>query len=248
VNVVILTVDDPLYLPSFHERVLSERSDVAAVFVVPPLYRNQTPRDAALRYLRTFGVRATLSLAGRLALAKCRRRSVAGVARRHGVLCEDVADVNDEAFLERLRSLDTDLIVSVSCPQLFKRPLIELPRRGCLNIHGAILPEYRGVLPSFWMLANDEARAGVSIFFVDERIDGGELCGQRTFPIQENESLHSLVRRSKAEAADLLLEVLRTIDDGTVARTALDLGAGSYYSWPDRAAVLRFRAAGHSVW
>ncbi len=247
-NVVILTVDDPLYLPAFHERVLSERDDVAAVFVVPPLYKRQTPRDAALRYLRTFGLRATLSLVARVALTRSRRRSIASVARRHGVLCEPVGDVNAEAFLERLRSLDADLIVSVSCPQLFKRPLIELPRRGCLNIHGAILPEYRGVLPSFWMLANGETRAGVSIFFVDERIDGGELCGQRTFEIQPGESLDALVRRSKAEAADLLLEVLRTIDDGTVTRTALDLGAGSYYSWPDRAAVRRFRTAGHSVW
>ena len=247
-NVVILTVDDPLYLPAFHERVLSARDDVAAVFVVPPLYKRQTPRDAALRYLTTFGARATLSLVCRVALTRCRRRSIASVARRHGVLCEPVGDVNAEAFLERLRSLEADLIVSVSCPQLFKRPLIELPRRGCLNIHGAILPEYRGVLPSFWMLANGETRAGVSIFFVDERIDGGELCGQRTFEIQPGESLDALVRRSKAEAADLLLEVLRTIDDGTVTRTALDLGAGSYYSWPDRAAVRRFRTAGHSVW
>ncbi|HZT14939.1 MAG TPA: formyltransferase family protein [Gaiellaceae bacterium] len=247
-NVVILTVDDPLYLPAFHERILAERNDVAAIFVVPPLYKRQTPRDAALRYLRTFGPRATVSLVGRLVLAKLRRRSITGVARRHGVLCERVADVNAEEFLERLRDLGTDLIVSVSCPQLFKRPLIELPRRGCLNIHGAILPEYRGVLPSFWMLANGEARAGVSIFFVDERIDAGELCGQRTFEIRAGESLDALVRRSKAEAADLLLEVLRTIDDGSVTRTALDLGAGSYHSWPDRAAVRRFRTAGHTVW
>lgn len=247
-NIVFLTVDDPLYLPPFFERVLAARADVAAVFVVPPLYKDQTSRSAAWRYLRTFGVPAAASLARRLVGSRLRQESVARVARRHDVLCEPVADVNDAAFLERLRTLDTDLIVSVACPQLFRRPLTELPSRGCLNVHGAILPEYRGVLPSFWMLANGETQAGVSIFFVDEAIDAGDLCGQRRFTIRPHESLDAFIRRSKAEAAELLLDVLRDIDEGTVVRTPLDLGAGSYYSWPDRAAVRRFHAAGHSLW
>lgn len=243
-----MTVDDPLYLPSFYERVLGERSDVAAVFVVPPLYKGQRRRAAAFRYLDTFGVRATVALAARVVLAKIRRRSIDHVARRHGVLCERARNVNDESFLGRLRTLDTHLIVSVSCPQLFEKPLIELPSRGCLNIHGAILPEYRGVLPSFWMLANGETRGGVSVFFVNEKIDAGELCGQRSFEIRPGESLDAFVRRSKAEAAELLLEVLRSIEEGTVVRTPLDLSVGSYYSWPDRPAVRRFHAAGHSLW
>jgi methionyl-tRNA formyltransferase len=247
-NIVFLTVDDPLYLPSFYKRVLVARSDVAAVFVVPPLYKGQPPRAAALRYFDTFGVRATMALAARVMLAKLRRRSIDHVARRHGVPCERVSDVNDDGFLERLRALDTQLIVSVSCPQLFAAPLIELPSRGCLNIHGAMLPEYRGVLPSFWMLANGETRGGVSIFFVNETIDGGELCGQRSFAIWPDESLDAFVRRSKAEAAELLLEVLASIEEGTVMRTPLDLSVGSYYPWPDRPAVRRFYAAGHSLW
>jgi hypothetical protein len=58
------------------------------------------------------------------------------------------------------------VIVSVSCPQIFKKELIELPARGCLNVHGASLPQYRGVMPSFWMLANGERQAGVSVYFV----------------------------------------------------------------------------------
>jgi methionyl-tRNA formyltransferase len=247
-NIAFLTVDDPLYLPSFYERVLVERSDVVAVFVVPPLYKGQPRRAAALRYLDTFGLRATVALAARVTVAKLRRQSIDHVAKRHGVLCERVGDVNDERFRERLRTLDAQLIVSVSCPQLFQKPLMELPTRGCLNIHGAILPEYRGVLPSFWMLANGETRGGVSIFFVNEQIDAGELCGQRTFEIRPGESLDTFVRRSKAEAAELLLEVLTSIEEETVVRTPLDLSVGSYYSWPDRPAVRRLFAAGHSLW
>jgi len=144
--------------------------------------------------------------------------------------------------------LGTELVVSVSCPQIFKRPLIDLPERGCLNVHGALLPEYRGIMPSFWMLANDEKRAGVSIFFVNEDVDAGELCGQRAFEIPPGEALDAFLRRSKTVAAELLLDVLEEVEKSTVSRTPLDLSAGSYYSWPDRRAVQRFQAAGRRLW
>lgn len=247
INVVYLTTDDPLYLPAFFERVLSARADTAATFVVPPLYKNQSARAAAWRYFRTFGAAATVSLAARTARAKVRGRSIARVCERHGVLCERIPDVNDPSFLDRLRGLGTELIVSVSCPQIFRKPLIELAPRGCLNIHGAILPRYRGVMPSFWMLANGEKQAGVSIFFVNEDIDAGELCGQRVFEISEDETLDAFLQRSKTVAAELLVEVLGEIEAGSVSQTPLDLSKGSYYSWPAREDVRRFRAAGRRV-
>jgi methionyl-tRNA formyltransferase len=246
---IYLTTDDPLYLPGFFERVLREHAaDTLAVFIVPPLYRRQTALQAALRYARTFGYAAAAQLAARVALAGLRRQSIAAVCRRHGVACETVADVNAPEFLDRLKRLGPDLLISVSCPQIFKQPLIDLPPHGILNIHGALLPQYRGVLPSFWMLANGEKRAGVSIYYVDTRIDAGELCGQRAYDVLPDESLDAFLRRSKAAAAELLIEVLGRIERGEVTRTPLDLAQGSYYAWPDAEAVGRFRAAGRRLW
>jgi methionyl-tRNA formyltransferase len=248
-KIVFLTTDDPIYLPTFFERTLGEYSqETQAVYVVPPLYKNQTAVQAALRYYRTFGPLAFLGLAIKAGMAKVRGQSIASVCKKHGVLCEFVPDVNAEQFRQRLREAGTDLLISVSCPQIFKKPLIEIPPLGCLNIHGAILPHYRGVLPSFWMLANKEKNAGVSIYYVNEKIDAGELCGQRIFEILPGESLDSFITRSKAIAAELLLEVLRKIKDGTITRAPLNLADGSYYSWPNKEAVLRFQANGHSVW
>jgi methionyl-tRNA formyltransferase len=247
-KIVFLTTDDPLYLPSLFDSVLTVHGETSSVFVVPPLYKNQTALGAAWRYLRTFGLRATLTFSRRMLVAKMRRRSIAQVCERHGVPCAPIRDVNDSAFLDRLRAAGTDLIVSVSCPQIFKQPLIDLPKRGCLNVHGALLPEYRGIMPSFWMLANDEKWAGVSIFFVNEDLDAGELCGQRTFEIRSGETLDEFLRRSKAIAAELLLDVLHKVESTTVTRTPLDLTKGSYYSWPDRQAVRRFEATGRQLW
>src|SRR5215218_10410199 len=197
-KVVFLTTDDPLYLPSLFDRVLSARSDHATVFVVPPLYKNQSALQAAWRYVRTFGVPAGGKLAQHTIAAKMRRRSIAAVCERHGVRCEPIRDVNDPRFIARLREMGVELIVSVSCPQIFDRPLIDLPPRGCINVHGAILPNYRGIMPSFWMLANGEREAGVSVFFVNQDVDAGELCGQRVFETRPGETLDAFLRRSKA--------------------------------------------------
>jgi len=248
-KITYLTTDDPIYLPAFFDRTLSKYGEeTLTVCVVPPLYKNQTTVQAALRYYHTFGLLAAFGLAVRAGLAKVRGQSIASVCKKHGVKYEAVPDVNADEFRQHLRETGTDLLVSVSCPQIFKKPLIELPELGCLNIHGAILPHYRGVLPSFWMLANQEKNAGVSIYYVNEKIDAGELCGQRIFEILPGESLDSFITRSKAIAADLLLEVFGEIENGTVTRTPLNLAEGSYYSWPDNEAVVRFRANGHSMW
>jgi methionyl-tRNA formyltransferase len=249
VRIVFLTTDDPLYLPAFFESVLGERAnDTALVSIVPPLYKDQSKRRALWRYYRTFGLRDTAVLAARTSRAKATRRSIAAVAEHHGVEHARTEDVNAPGFVNELRSLATDVIVSVSCPQIFRAPLIELPTKGCLNVHGALLPQYRGVLPSFWMLANGERRAGVSVYFVNEQIDAGDLCAQRSFEIFPHETLHEFLLRSKQIAAELVLEALAKIERDTVEARPIDLSQGSYYSWPDRAAVERFRAAGRRLW
>ncbi|MEX0878338.1 MAG: formyltransferase family protein [Thermoanaerobaculia bacterium] len=248
-KIAFFAADDPLYLPDFFRRVLDERgSDTIAVYLTPPLYRNQTRLAAAWRYLRTFGPGATVRLIGRLLRSRRERRSIAAVCRDHGVAVETISDVNAPEFLERLRSQAPDLVISVSCPQLFRRPLIEVPSRGLLNIHGSILPAYRGVLPAFWMLANGERRAGVTVFLVNEGIDTGDVCGQEVFEILPEESLDQFLRRSKAFAAELLLKVITAFEGGTARPARLDLTQGSYHSWPDRDAVARFRATGRRLW
>ena len=156
--------------------------------------------------------------------------------------------VNAPAFPPGPRGLSPDVLISVSCPLIFRKPLIDLPPRGILNLHGAILPHYRGVMPAFRQMANGEKQAGVSIYFVNEDIDAGDLCGQRIFDIPDEDTLDSFLVRSKAVAADLLLEVLAKMENGTIASTPLNLAEGSYYKWPDAAAVEQFRKRGRKLW
>jgi methionyl-tRNA formyltransferase len=249
VKLAFLTAADPIYLPKFFDVVLGDfAAQTDRVYSVPPLYKGQSAGNAAWRYYRTFGPTAVAGLLKQLIAAKLARNSIKHVCAQHGVSHGVVRDVNAVDFVTELASRHLDVIVSVSCPQIFKRPLLETPSVGCLNIHGALLPQYRGIMPSFWMLANRERRAGVTVYFMNEEIDAGEIAMQRRFDIFPNETLDGFLRRSKAAAAEVLIDVLKSIERGTLAPVPMDMASGSYYSWPDVEAVRRFRATGHKLW
>lgn len=251
-RIYVLTQEDAFYIPRMLDHLLTARRDVVGIGIVPGELR----RGRAMRYVRLMGPRdflvqganlalhRALDLAGRV-LPLGHSYSVAGAGRRHGVPTEEVAKVNAAPFVERLRSLEIDLLVSIACPQVIKGDLIALPRHGCINIHGALLPKYQGLLPSFWVLAKGEAETGVTVHYMDERIDHGDIILQERVPIREGDTVHSLVSRSKIDLGKrLLVEAIDRIERGTVQRTPLDHARASYFSFPDPAAVAEFRRRG----
>lgn len=259
-NIVFLTADEPLYLPAFFARVLHERAaDTRAIFMAPSRYGRDTTLNMVRKYTAAFGVWNLLRLLRRLVRVKLLDRldrfrprgqchSVPSVAAAYAVLCELIPDVNDPAFLERLRAMGTDLVVSVSCPQLFRPPLIELPARGCLNMHGALLPKYRGIAPSFWMMASGERQAGVTVFFVNQDIDAGDIVEVEDFDIGAEESLHEFIIRSKRIACEVLLRAIQRVQSGTVQTRPMKKEEGSYFGFPTREGYREFRRRGRRLW
>jgi methionyl-tRNA formyltransferase len=258
-RVVFVAPEEPLILPLFFDRTLPALGDqVAAVAVVSPIYKNSGWIQQSRRFVRSFGLRwfaievaryswnKTLDAVGRL-VPLGRARSVRAVTSRYGIRLLRLDDVNDPDFIATLRSMDPDLVISVSCPQIFRRPLLELPRLACLNVHSALLPEYRGMLPTFWALVNDERETGVTVHRMAEGIDGGEIILQRRVPIGADETLLSLMRKTKRVAGDLVLDTIQEFDAGTVSPMANPADEGSYFSFPTRADVDRFRALGRRI-
>ena len=258
-RIAVLTMEDPLYLPRVFDRLLRARArHVACVCACQPIYKDYTTLSMARRYWRAFGAWNLLQLVFRRASAKLaaisrwgeskgRYHTIKRVCATHGVRYEEPRNVNDPTFLDHLRDLGVDLIVSITCPQIFEDALIKLPAKGCLNTHGAKLPEYRGLLPSFWMLADGVEEAGVTIFQVTEKLDLGLIVGQRVFPIRDPRSLHNFIIESKEHVTDLLIEVLDAVETGSVDPRPME-GKGTYRGWPTRADYRRFRSRGLRVW
>lgn len=259
-NIVFLTVEERLYLPAFFHRVLQQRAgETRAIFLCPLKHGQQSTLQMIAKYRAAFGwvnlvklarreVRARLVDALKLGRGQGRFGSLPSVAKYHGVPCETIPDVNAPAVLQRLRDMSTDLIVSVSCPQILKKPLIDLPLRGCLNVHGSLLPRYRGLSPSFWMMRNGEDRAGVTVFFVTEAIDLGHVVEQQEFPILPEETLEQFIIRSRVIHSEALLRAIEKIERGNVPTWPLTREGGSYYSFPTRADYREFRRRGRRLW
>ena len=110
-----------------------------------------------------YGPFSTAGRMARMALASARGGDVHRLFATRRIPVHDVADVNTNAFLDQLRGLGVDLIVSINTPQRLKKPLLGLPANGCLNVHFGMLPKYRGLLPIFHALMNGESSFGVTV-------------------------------------------------------------------------------------
>lgn len=252
-RIAVITQEDAFYIPELLSRLMAGRGrDIVSITILP----GEMVKTAAniRKYLDFMGLVDFTRYAVRYAtynlLDSVFRRGVAGrfysvkaVARRHGVPVLEPRRVNDPVHVDALRRLEVDLIVSIAAPQILKREILGVPRHGCINIHNALLPRYQGLLPSFWVLANGERETGTTIHYMNERIDAGAIILQRTTPITEDDTLHSLVYRTKITIGpEMLLEAIRQIEEGRVRTIEVDWSNATYFSFPDRSAVRRFRA------
>src|SRR6478672_190728 len=170
-RVVFVCPEEPSVMPLFFEKVIPPlHAEIAAIAVVSPISKKSSWVRQATQFADAFGVwefalEAATYLRYKVAdlVPVGRRYSVRRIARAHGLRLLTPESVNGADFLRELRDLDPDLVISVSCPQIFGRELLELPRLGCVNVHSALLPDYRGMLPTFWVLARGENQTGVTV-------------------------------------------------------------------------------------
>lgn len=116
---------------------------------------------------------------------------------------------------EDLKKIDIDLIVTCAYGQIIPKEVLELPKYGCINVHASILPKYRGSAPIQWCLFNNDDVTGVTIMYMDEGMDTGDIIKIKEMPILESDNVGTLHDKLSILGRDLLLEVLPTIFDKT---------------------------------
>lgn len=141
-------------------------------------------------------------------------------AVRAGIPVLTPANVNAPDSLAALRALSPDLIVVVAYGQILRRPILELPPRGCINVHFSLLPKYRGAAPIQWAIVRGEALTGITVMFMNERMDAGDIVAQQTEPILDSDTAGSLHDRLAVAGASLLVRTLPSLADGTFSRAA----------------------------
>lgn len=128
--------------------------------------------------------------------------------------------INSESFFLKAKDYACDLFVSMSFNQIFKQEIINLPSLKTINCHAGKLPFYRGRNILNWVLINDEKEFGITVHYIDEGIDTGNLILQRTFPISDNDNYSTLLEVAYKECAKILYDSIKLIQRGEVKRIA----------------------------
>ncbi len=118
-----------------------------------------------------------------------------------------------------IRELSPDAAVIVAYGKLIPKSIIEIPKKGCVNLHGSLLPKYRGSAPIQWSILNGDKVTGVTTIYINEEMDAGDIIESRSVEIGEYETSGELFERLKREGAELLSHTLLAIEKGTARRT-----------------------------
>jgi len=253
--------NDPFFLPKVLDKYLREFADSTAGINVQSVAQGkrsvlQTALDLYKLYgfgyfqwkLRAYAWRKLLDklFFGVLGGAK-RCYSVRAVAKKYGVPVHEYPDVNSEEFLAMLDAAGVQFIVSISGTQLYRKKLRAQCSHGIVNCHGALLPKYRGLMPSFWTLANNENEGGSTVHFVDAKLDNGPIIVQKRYMIHDRDSLEDVMARSKDLAAEAIIEAVRLVEAGDPPLMPNDESESTHFSMPTREDLKRFKAAGHRL-
>lgn len=150
------------------------------------------------------------------------------VALAHGLALYQPEKVRQEEFLSAMETLAPELIVVAAFGQILPKRLLEIPKYGCINVHASLLPKYRGAAPIQYAILNGESETGVTIQYMAEGIDTGDVITKEVVSIAPDETGGSLHDKLAAAGCVALRCALKQIADGTVVRTPQDPAGASY--------------------
>lgn len=126
---------------------------------------------------------------------------------------------NNPEFLEEVKKLNPDLICVVAYGKILPQELLDIPKYGCVNVHGSLLPKYRGAAPIQWAVLNGDKKTGVTTMFMNAGMDTGDMILKEEVEIGEDETTGELWNRLKMIGANLLIKTVKEIENGTATRT-----------------------------
>ncbi|MCB9226327.1 MAG: methionyl-tRNA formyltransferase [Chitinophagales bacterium] len=160
---------------------------------------------------------------------KLKESEVKVFAKEKGLNILQPTNLKNEEFLKELEALNADLNVVVAF-RMLPEVVWSMPPLGSINLHGSLLPNYRGAAPIHWAVINGEKETGVSTFFLKHQIDTGNIIAQTKTPINENDTTGEVYYRLMNIGAKLLVETLNQINDNTYTEIPQDLSKESKHA------------------
>ena len=156
-------------------------------------------------------------------------KSVAELAARKGLPVYAPENINHPLWIERIRKMAPDIIFSFYYRKLVSQPILDIPGKGALNLHGSLLPKYRGRSPINWVLVNGEKETGVTLHYMTRQADQGDIVARKAFPITGEDTALDLFRKAEAASRELLGEALPLLKEGKAPRAPQDHSRATYF-------------------
>lgn len=136
--------------------------------------------------------------------------------------------ISDKDFLQVLEGFNADIFVVVAYGQLLPEAVLNMPRLGCINVHGSLLPKYRGAGPIQWAIINGEEKTGVTVMYMAKSLDSGDMILKKEVEIDKNDTFGSLHDKMAIAGADACTEALELFEKGLVSAEKQDEGLSNY--------------------
>ncbi|HOC46263.1 MAG: formyltransferase [Syntrophorhabdaceae bacterium] len=155
-------------------------------------------------------------------------RTPAAAARRQGIPVYTPENIREEKWVTIVRNFQPDVIFSFYYRKMIPTSILDIPHIGAFNLHGSLLPQYRGRCPVNWVIIAGEDRTGVTLHYMVEKPDAGDIVAQKEVAIDFDDDVLSVYRKLVRAADELMRDILPKIKNGTFTRTA-QTGPSSYF-------------------
>lgn len=204
----IVFMGTPDFAAASLRKLIDEKFDVAAVFTKPDKPRGR-------------GMEMAFSPVKKLAV-------------EYNIPVFQPQKMRDESVINCIRELKPDILAVVAYGKILPDEILEAPKYGAVNVHGSLLPQYRGAAPIQWSVLNGDKYAGVSTMYLASEMDTGDIIYSDKTEIGEYETSGELFDRLMVMGAELLVKTLRSIESGTAPRTPQDSSKASYVKQLDK--------------
>lgn len=159
---------------------------------------------------------------------KIRKPSIKKRAEKLNLEIYQPENINQKSSIKKLKQLSPDILLLVAYGQILGKQVLSLPTIGPVNLHGSLLPEYRGPAPINWAIIEGEKETGVTTIFMDEGVDTGHILLQEEVPINKDDTAGTLHDRLAKVGAKLVIETLNQLESGQLEPEPQDPKTGSY--------------------
>ena len=249
-RIVLITQNEPFYLAKnlkyLHSILPKHSKIISAIISNPNVYgRKEFFIKKALRTFNIFGLKFFLYYSFLFIRNKLNKKyDVIETLKELKIKQISLKNsINNKISLDIIRAEKPDIIISILGNEIFKKDLIELAPKGILNLHSSLLPKYRGLMPTFWVLRNNEKYTGVSLFFVNKGIDTGPILLQKKVFIGKK-THRQLIMDTKKIGMELIAQSVSLIQNNNFKLIENEDEDMSYYSIPTKMDTKEFLTLG----